>query len=199
MIGSIDCMHWEWKNCPFGWQGQFSSHAEGCTVILEAVISQYLWIWHSFFGIAGSNNDINVLHRSPVFSELMEGKAPQVSYEITYDKPYYLADGIYPDWATLVKTVRNPTTEETKRFAKAQKATRKDVERGFGVLQARWAIVRHPARTWSLETMHEVMTCCVIMHNMIVEDERPDGRNENVWDFQDELVAPNPIPSTWQD
>ncbi|KAK1678652.1 hypothetical protein QYE76_039500 [Lolium multiflorum] len=118
----------------------------------------------------------------------MQGKAPRVSYEINgnaYDKPYYLADGIYPDWATLVKTVRNPNSEKTRRFAKMQEACRKDVERGFGVLQARWAIVRHPARTWSLKTMHEVMTCCVIMHNMIVENERPDGRNENHWEFQD--------------
>jgi hypothetical protein len=20
MLGSFDCMHWQWKNCPFGWQ-----------------------------------------------------------------------------------------------------------------------------------------------------------------------------------
>jgi hypothetical protein len=55
-----------------------------------------------------------------------------------------------------------------------QEATRKDMERGFGVLQARWAIVCYPARTWSLKTKHEVMTCCVIMHNMTVEMDRPD-------------------------
>jgi hypothetical protein len=31
------------------------------------------------------------------------------------------------------------------------------------------AIVRHPARMWSLKIIYEVMTFCVIMHNMLIE------------------------------
>ena len=45
MIGSIDCMHWEWKNCPTAWEGQFTRGDKGTTtVILEAVASHDLWI-----------------------------------------------------------------------------------------------------------------------------------------------------------
>jgi hypothetical protein len=48
------------------------------------------------------------------------------------------------------------------------------VEHAFGVLQSWWAIILHLARTWSHYTMCEVMTACVIMHNMIVKDEHDD-------------------------
>ncbi|XP_020253898.1 uncharacterized protein LOC109830959 [Asparagus officinalis] len=108
MLGSLDCMHWEWKNCPTAWAGQYSGRHGGPTIILEAVASYDLWIWHAFFGLSGSNNDINVLQASNLFDNLTQGITPPAHYTIqgkNYDVGYYLADGIYPKWPTLVQTI----------------------------------------------------------------------------------------------
>jgi len=42
MLGCIDCMHWQWKNCPTAWHGQFTGHCHDPTIILEAVASHDL-------------------------------------------------------------------------------------------------------------------------------------------------------------
>jgi len=97
MLGSVDCMHWQWRNCPVAWKGQYTRGDQcGPTVMLEAVASHDLWIWHAFFGVAGSNNDINVLNRSPLFTDVVQGRAPEVHFTVNgneYNMGYYLADG----------------------------------------------------------------------------------------------------------
>ena len=88
-------------------------------------------------------------------------------------------DGIYPPWATLVKIISRSKGNKNIHFAQCQEAARKDVERAFYVLQKRFAIVRGPAEYWSSKVLWRIMTCCIILHNMIIEDER--DMPENFW------------------
>ncbi|KAB2604558.1 hypothetical protein D8674_042831 [Pyrus ussuriensis x Pyrus communis] len=77
---------------------------------------------------------IAVLGRSPLFNNLTEGKVPQLHYYINnrqYNMGYYLADDIYPKWATLVQAIPNPRNDAEKLFTLHQEAYRKDVERAF--------------------------------------------------------------------
>jgi Plant transposon protein len=80
MLGSLDCMHWTWKNCPAAWKGQYTGKEAEPTIILEAIASYDLWIWHAFFGMPGSHNDINVLDHSDLFSDLENGHAPPAKF-----------------------------------------------------------------------------------------------------------------------
>ncbi|GJY88354.1 ALP1-like protein isoform X1 [Tanacetum coccineum] len=58
----IDCMHWEWKNCPKAWHGQFGrGDKKYPTILLEAVASYDLWIWHAFFGVAGVCRNVELI------------------------------------------------------------------------------------------------------------------------------------------
>jgi hypothetical protein len=59
-----------------------------------------------FFGVVGSNNDINVLNQSSLFIDVIRGRTPEVSFTVNsreHHMRYYLADGIYPSWSVFVK------------------------------------------------------------------------------------------------
>ena len=175
MLGSLDCTHWDWRNCPTAWKGMYTGGHHGVpSLVLEAVASADLWIWHAYFGVAGSNNDINVLDQSPIFDDMLMGKAPDAPFEVNgnrYKYGYYITDGIYPPYATLVKAKRLAHRPRDEVFTTRQAAARKDVECAFGVMKSKWHIFQHAARPYHLDNLRYIMYAMIIMHNMVIEDQ----------------------------
>ncbi|GKD77799.1 ALP1-like protein [Tanacetum coccineum] len=132
----------------------------------------YLWIWHAFFGVAGSNNDINVSYQSPLFNDLKTGQAPEILFVangVTYRSGYYLVDEIYPELDTLVKRIPESSDDDHKRilYKQKQESARKDVEWAFGVRKKKWAILANPTRALRKYRIVNMMYTCIILHNMI--------------------------------
>jgi len=74
--------------------------------------------------------------------------------------------------ATFVKTIPMPQGPKRKLFTKCEEAERMDVERAFGVLKSWFTIICDPSRAWNMDTIKDIMLTCIILHNMIVKDER---------------------------
>ncbi|KAH1213562.1 hypothetical protein GmHk_14G041492 [Glycine max] len=125
---------------------------------------------------------IAIVETRNVSSLLVIGQAPPMQFTINqnpYNMGYNLANGIYPNWATFVKTIPMPQGEKKEVFAKCQESTRKDVEQAFGILKSRFAIICDPSRAWDIDIMKDIILTYIILHDMIVEDEQ-DTYNDNI-------------------
>ncbi|GJT53001.1 ALP1-like protein isoform X1 [Tanacetum coccineum] len=127
-----------------------------------------------YLQMTGANNDINVLDNSSLFNDLLDDEAyvaPFVVNGVGYEKGYYLADIIYLQWATFIKSFTVANDSKPSYFKKRQESARKEVERAFGVLQGCWGI-QQPARQYHVNSIRRIMYSCIILHNMILEDQK---------------------------
>jgi Plant transposon protein len=175
-IGSWDCKHFVWKNCPMRLAGQHQGHSDGGkkTMILEAIADHRRYIWQANFGDPGSLNDINVLDKSSILGALLTGDmsiktAPYTINGNSRDWMYFLVDGIYPEWSIFVNTYTDPIDPKKRTFSKRQEAARKDIECTFGVFVQRFHVLQRPLRGWFQEDLVSIVHACVILHNMVVE------------------------------
>jgi len=176
-MGSLDCRHWAWYQCPRDTAGSYQIRKGSRGIIMEAVCDEDLWIWHLFVGAPGSLNHLNVMHQSPLYLDVTAGGWPPRNQSYTLNgtsrtPPYYLVDGIYPRYAFLMSLHPMPSTEEQKVFICLQEAVRKDVERLFGVLTQRLPTALHPGRYRSVKMLVLTFMAICILHNICVKSRR---------------------------
>jgi hypothetical protein len=182
MLGSLDCMHTYWKNCPVAWQQSFKGKQSGPTIVLEAVADYNLWFWHASYGYAGAMNDLNILNMSPLLEGLTNGSFKAVETESgvcpfhigesshPFQRMFLLVDGIYPKYSRFVRGFKAPITDEEVRFTGWQESARKDIERAFGVLQCKWKVLSFPIHAIDRGAIANMVGTCIILHNMAVSD-----------------------------
>ena len=190
MFASWDCTHFKWEKCPIADHGAFKSRKKIKTIILEACVDCNLRIWYSNFGCPGSMNDINVLDKSTIIQEIVTGKfdirtKPYMINGTYRDYMYFLVDGIYPKYAIFQSTGnKEEGTEEEKLFCMQQESVRKDVERVFAVLQCKFQVLHRAFRGWDIGDITDIVEACIIIHNMIVENNVGeillDDNNDNI-------------------
>jgi hypothetical protein len=134
-----------------------------------------------------------VLNQSPLFVDVIRGSTLKVSFTVNgneHHMRYYLADGIYPFWSVFMKGVHVPQQEKHRFFSIKQASVRKDVECTFGILNKRFNILVIPDWSYSQRILDLIMRACIILYNMIIDDERDDGYNKNYHTFTSVIAPP---------
>jgi hypothetical protein len=115
-----------------------------------------------------------MLDRSPLITNLLQGPTQDMDFVVngnTYPKYYLCANGIYFQWSIFIQIIHGPQGKKRQHFSKMQEGARKDVERCFWVLQTRFAIIQNLNKKWDMATIKSILIGCVILHNLIIEDE----------------------------
>jgi hypothetical protein len=118
------------------------------------------------------------------------------------NKGYYLADGIYPKWATFVKTISSPILPKEVKFVKAQERLSKGRRACIWCPPAK--ICCNPVPLFELVQKSDVGgdENCVCLHNMIIENERkysvPLSEQAAPYEREGPLAQPNhQVPASW--
>lgn len=172
---------WCWKpsltRAP-GYGTRFLVYSNGLIMPRQSYVLDLLLMKKSIAGVPGSNNDINVNDRSPMWADIAGGVFPRATYELgkrSFEQLYFTADNIYPRYPIFMQSFGASYDPKEAYFSKRIESVRKDVERAFGILQSRFATLRKPSLFWSFEDLQNEVLCCIILHNMILEDERGDN------------------------
>lgn len=138
-LGFIEYQHWDWNYFPIVRTGQFKGKKKSPTSVpgdfrcgnvdLEHILllsgghKRYPWIEKI------DNGGWSWVGTVPSFLVVQSLWCPAHRTIL-----YYLADGIYPNWAIFNKTITTGLPLKERAYVSVQEAMRKDIESAFGVI-----------------------------------------------------------------
>lgn len=189
-------MLWVWKNS--WWRGR--AYAVVAIKVTRRSSLRQCLLWSLdlacfFFSFGGTNNDINLLSQPSLFRDIVKMTAPPIEFKENrrrYNMGYYLADEINPKWLTFVSST--PHTTDPKSYSLKQSRVRAE-----GCRASLWSSSDatgnfcSPSQLWFRDNMRDVMDACIILHNMIVEDEGKGALDwkDQIWPSSNNTMGPD--------
>jgi hypothetical protein len=175
MIGSLDCSHFVWGNCPVADHGQYQGKEGRPTLVGEALADHNLFAWHAVFRYCGMLNDLGFGGSSFLLQSLCNGSFSELNFSFTIRGEvlhhlWMLLDGIYPSLARFVKPISVPIGKREALFSVWQESNSKDLEHFFGVFKWKFHFFNRPIPLVFIDDIIDTLYCCIILQNMAVSE-----------------------------
>jgi hypothetical protein len=182
-IASTDGVHIGWTNCPYQWRLHFSGKEKIPTVAFNVCCNHRRWIHAITVGHPGGRNDKTISRMDDFLTAVKESEfftnrefelLSKDNLVIKVKGVWVLCDGGYLRWRIMQCPLKpeNLCDDDEIAWSERAESVRKDVECLFGVLKARFRLLKLPllccGKDGHEKVMHIFYTCCML-HNMLLE------------------------------
>ena len=182
-IGSVDCVHIGWDNCPVQMKNMYTGKEGYPSIAYEVICTSRRRIQSVSFGHPGSRNDKHIVRTDETVMSLLEGNGwfQTKSFECTIDVTgktkvfqglYLISDGGYHRWPCFAFPIKSGQPGSAPMIWSAMlESVRKDIECVFGILKKRFYVLKAFNRMSNVRNIDDVFVTCCILHNILLEDD----------------------------
>ena len=170
VVGAIDGVHIEIQAPNNDSKADYFNRKQHYSINTQATIGANLIFLDVMTGIPGSVHDSRALRNSSLYKKAEENeilRGPMHEFQGSHVRPLVIGDGGYPllSWLMRPFNFSANLTAKQKKFNKALSGSRVTVERGFGILKARWRCLLKRLHA-QLENTSDIIICCIVLHNI---------------------------------
>ena len=179
-VGSIDCTHIYWGKCPVRLTNLCKGKEKVPSLSFEVVVDHTGCIHSCTEGFVGTCSDKMIVVNDAYAKQVSRGLYKDVEYSLynkdgsftTYRGCYFISDCGYTRLWMFQMPLLNVHDPRSVYWSEFLESVRKDVERTFGILKARFVYLAHKVPHHDAETITAAMRTCCILHNWLLCNDR---------------------------
>ena len=175
--GSMDGVQLFWDACPYRLRTTFTGKEKRPTVGFNVTVDhdcKFLYVGDLF---AGRFNDKTKVRYDRYVAKLRTGEFKDVKFQYIDETgvlqeetgPWLICDNGYHRWSQTLAPCTTTAVPHLAMWSKKMEATRKDVERAFGMGKKRFRILKFPFSLRDVRDINFVTIACFTFHNMLFD------------------------------